>query len=85
MQIHIRLAEPFWRIIDQRDITVELDRGATLSDLIIELQQRFPALAQEMDTTHPTIIVGDDEADVDLHLQEGMVLHFVWPIAGGQS
>lgn len=83
MQIHVRLAEPFWRIIDQRDITVEVERGATLLELMIELRKRFPALAQEMDTTPPTIILGDDEADLNVQLQDDMLLHFVWPIAGG--
>ena len=83
MHIHIRLAEPFWRTIDQREITMKLDTGSTLSDLLIELRQRFPTLAREMDETHPSIIVGDIEADVNLQLQDNMMLHFVWPIAGG--
>ncbi len=83
MQIKIRLAEPFWRTVGERNITVELIKGAAVSNLLAELRRKFPALGQEMDEFLPMIFLGDDEANDDLELKEGMLLHFVWPIAGG--
>ena len=62
---------------------MELRKGATVADLMVELRHSFPDLGQEMDGSPPIVIVGDDEAGGDLQLQENMLLHLVWPIAGG--
>jgi len=83
MQIHIRFAEPFWRTIGQRNIALEIEEGATVSDLLADLSRAFPALGQEMNESPPIVIVEDVEAKDDLLLQEDMLLHFLWPIAGG--
>ncbi len=83
MQIQIRLAEPFWRTIGKRNLSVEIKNEATVSDLLTELRQKFPTLGLEMDETPPLIITNNDEASDDLILEEDMLLHFIWPIAGG--
>ena len=46
MRIHVRLAEPFWRTVGQRDLELELEDSAAISDLLAVLQGRFPALAE---------------------------------------
>ena len=83
MQVHVRLAEPFWRAVGQRRLQMEVGLNARVSDLLALLCSQFPALETELAEASPHIFVGDAEASMDTGLKEGDNVHLVWPIAGG--
>ena len=83
MHITVRLAEPFWRTVGQRDLRLELDDHARIEDLLAHLRRSFPALAEELDAIPPHIFRGEEEADMQTPLSDGDHIHLVWPIAGG--
>lgn len=83
MQVQVRLAEPFWRVVGDRRISVELADGACVSELLDQLGRQYPDLVREFDEAPPLIFVGDDEGEADTILSEGAHVHLVWPIAGG--
>ena len=83
MNIHVRLAEPFWRVVGQRNLDVELTAGSRMADLLAALLAQYPALAQEFADAPPLLFVGEDEADEETALADGRHVHLVWPIAGG--
>ncbi|HLA97846.1 MAG TPA: MoaD/ThiS family protein [Anaerolineales bacterium] len=83
MRIHVRLAEPFWRTVGQRDLELELEDSAAISDLLAVLQGRFPALVEEMAQAQPHFFIDEQESGPETPLQDGARLHIVWPVAGG--
>ena len=83
MNIHVRLAEPFWRAVGQRDIEVTMNLASRADDLLAALRDRYPALAAEFDQSPPHIFIGDVESAHDSLLPDGARVHLVWPIAGG--
>lgn len=83
MQIHIRLAEPFWRVIGQRNITLELEENTNVAMLLALLQQQYPELTTEFDSSPPMIFVGEEEVNPEMILKDNNKIHLVWPIAGG--
>jgi len=83
MQISVRLAEPFWRSIGRRRLEIELQEGARLSDLLALLRQRYPALEREFAEAPPHVFLGEQEVAAETVLQDGCLLHLVWPVAGG--
>lgn len=83
MNIHVRLAEPFWRAVGQRDIEVTMNLASRVDNLLAALRDRYPALASEFDQTPPHIFIGDAEVSRDALLTDGARVHLVWPIAGG--
>lgn len=83
MQIHIRLAEPFWRAVGKRDLTLEAVEGARVKEILDLLRQIYPALDAEMDESPPMVIIGEEEASGDTMLEDEAQVHLVWPIAGG--
>jgi len=83
MRIHVRLAEPFWRAVGQRDLDLEIENNAAVSDLLALLQDRFPALVNEMAQAQPHFFIAEQEANPETSLQDGARVHIVWPVAGG--
>lgn len=83
MQIHIRLAEPFWRPVGKRDLSLNITEDSRVSDLLAMLRRDYPALSAEMDQSPPHIFIGDAEADSASALTENARVHLVWPVAGG--
>ncbi len=83
MNIYVRLAEPFWRTVGQRNLEIELADGATVADLTAFLEESYPALRQEFVEAAPMIFMGEDEVEMDTRLVENGRLYFVWAIAGG--
>lgn len=83
MNIRVRLAEPFWRSVGQRDLHVELGKHANLGELLGTLQKQYPALIAEMEAETYHIFINDTENGLDAALEEGDRIHIVWPIAGG--
>ncbi len=83
MKIHVRLAEPFWRAVGQRDIELTMDPASRADDLLIALREKYPALGVEFDQTPPHIFLDDVEVEPASFLTEGGRVHLVWPVAGG--
>ncbi|MCP4424495.1 MAG: hypothetical protein GY803_08395 [Chloroflexi bacterium] len=83
MQIQVRLAEPFWRAVGQRNLTVDLAEGSRVKDLIHSLCEDCPALVQELADAPPQIFIEEDEATAETQLFAGNRVYLVWAIAGG--
>lgn len=83
MRVQVRLAEPYWRVVGQRDLELALEENALVADLLATLQREFPALAREMAEASPHIFIADMEADLQTPLEDGDLVHLVWPVAGG--
>ena len=83
IQIHVRLAEPFWRVIGERELELTLAADATVAGLLGRLGELYPDLVSELRQTPPHVFVGDTEADSEARLIDGDRVHLVWPIAGG--
>lgn len=83
MQVSLRLAEPFWRAVGQRELELELAKGSRVSDLLGLLHSRYPALEQEFVEAPPIVFVGEQEADMETVLKPRVQVHLVWAVAGG--
>jgi molybdopterin converting factor small subunit len=83
MKVNLRLGEPFWRAVGERNLVVELPDGATVGDLLTLLQGRYPALAAEMEEAAPQVVVGDEVAGTAVTLANDAAVYLLWPIAGG--
>lgn len=83
MNVHIRLAEPFWRSVGLRDLDLTLPPASRLDDLLVALRERYPRLSLDFNQCPPHIFIGEEEADGDSLLEDGARVHFVYPIAGG--
>lgn len=83
MKVSVRLAEPFWRTVGERDLQFELDDHASVADLMDHLTKAFPDLAREFEQAAPLVFLGDEEAAAEAQLKDGQQVHLVWPLAGG--
>jgi molybdopterin converting factor small subunit len=83
MKVNLRLGEPFWRAVGERNLAVELPDGATVGDLLALLAGRYPALAAEMEEAAPQVVVGDEVACTAVTLANDAAVYLLWPIAGG--
>ncbi len=83
MKVYVRLAEPFWRAVGKRDLSLNIAEGSRVSDLLVVLRRDYPALFVEMDQSPPHIFIEDVEANSASFLTEGGRVHLVWPVAGG--
>ena len=83
MHVHVRLAEPFWRSVGERELSLDLDEGARVSDLLDLLTCRYASLKREFEEAHPHVFLGEEEVEVNAPLVEGCWVHLVWPLAGG--
>ena len=93
MQISVRLDEPAWRLVGQKNISVCLDDEAhTVADIIGELTKRFAGLDAELrgqtgDLVPYSLFLNDEPvrwANVDqVKVHESDRLRVILPIAGG--
>ena len=83
MNIHVRLAEPFWRSVGQRELDLTLPPASNVDALLILLRERYPRLSLDFDQCPPNIFIDEEEADAHTPLQDGARAHFVYPVVGG--
>ena len=83
MQVMITLGEPYWRSAGERELSLELEEGVRLADLLVIIRQTWPALARDMDEATPVLFVDDLQADPETRLEGGNRVHMLWPVAGG--
>ena len=93
MEILVRLDEPAWRLVGQRDWAVHLEgETGTVADVIGALTQRFAGLDAELrgqtgDFVPYTLFLNDEVVrwkDIDhARVKDGDRLRVILPIAGG--
>jgi molybdopterin converting factor small subunit len=83
MKVNVRLGEPFWRVVGERNLVVALPEGGAVADLLALLEERYPGLADEMAEAPPQVLVDDREAGTAVPLSDGASVYLLWPIAGG--
>jgi hypothetical protein len=83
IHIQVRLAEPFWRAVGERELKITLPIGSSIDSLLNHLVDQYPDLKDELRQTPPQVFIADSEADPDTILGDGAHVHLVWPIAGG--
>ena len=83
MNTFVRLAEPFWRSVGQRDLELNLDEGARVADVLKALIERYPALEKELASTPPHLFAEEQEASPETPLTDGCHVYLMWPVAGG--
>ena len=85
MHLTVRLGEPFWRLVQAKEVSVELPPGATVGDLLARLARQYPALreALEGDELPPTVFLGEQIADSGAALGQDARPTLVWALAGG--
>jgi molybdopterin converting factor small subunit len=93
MEISIRLDEPAWRLVGQKNLSVRLDDEAhTIADVIGELSRRFAGLDAELrgrtgDFVPYSLFLNDESvrwAEIDhTRVADGDRLRVILPIAGG--
>jgi molybdopterin converting factor small subunit len=85
MKIDVKLGEPFWREIGQKEVAVELPNGASVQDLLDRLISRYPQLKDFLDHSElpPTIFLNDEMVSMDTPLNDGDCPTLLWAISGG--
>jgi molybdopterin converting factor small subunit len=83
MNVNVRLGEPFWRVVGERNLVLALPDAASVADLLALLEERYPGLADEMAEAPPQALVDDREAGTAVALADGASVYLLWPIAGG--
>jgi molybdopterin converting factor small subunit len=83
MQVTIRFGEPFWRVIGQRNLAVEIEPGESVNSLLTQLCEEYPDLTKEFSDAPPSIFVNEEPAQDDSVLTDGAHIHLVWAVSGG--
>ncbi len=84
MNVSLRLGEPFWRAVGEREVELSLPDGATVSDALRALGERCPAILPDLGgEITPAVFLEESEALPDLPLKPGDRLYIVWPVSGG--
>lgn len=85
MKIEVKLGEPFWRQVGKKHVTVEIQSGATVQDLIAILGKLYPDLQDFLKQAEvpPTIFLDDEIVDYDTTLSEGDCPTLIWAVSGG--
>ncbi len=83
MRVKVRLGEPFWRIVGERNLELELSPGSNVRDLLAHLCREFQALEKEFEEAPPQIFIEDIQAKRDSLLSDGARIHLVWAVSGG--
>ncbi len=93
MEILVRLDEPAWRLVGQRELNVRLNgETGTVADVIGELAKHFAGLEAELrgqtgDFIPYSLFLNDESVrwkDVDrARVKDGDRLRVILPIAGG--
>lgn len=83
MHIYVQLAEPYWRSIGRKELSLEVEESSRVGDLVSLFHRAYPPLGREIDEAAPMIFVDDVQAEPGTPLREGCRVHLVWPVAGG--
>ena len=94
MRIVVKMGDPLWRAVGQRQIELELADGVSLADALASMQTTFPDFGMALEAggtrlgvpfnffVNRKLVKADDLAQH--RLKEGDRLHILAPIVGGQ-
>ncbi len=83
MRISVRLAEPYWRAVGRKDLSLEIDAPSQVGDLLALFRRSYPRLGAEIDSAAPLVFVDEVVAEPGMPLHDGCCVYLVWPVAGG--
>ncbi len=85
MKIVVKLGEPLWREIGEKQVTLDLQLDATIEDLISELADQYPALQEFLDQAEipPTVFLADELVNCETKLKERDSPTLIWAVSGG--
>lgn len=93
IQVKVKLSEPLWRAVGQRELTVALDDpAATVADVLVKLAEqpgfREAYQAHASGVGVPYVLFVDDKAvpeaaATETPIRDGQTLRIILPIAGG--
>ena len=81
MKVQVRLGSGLSRLAGSSQFALELERGATVGDLLTNLEHRYPSLAAGIDRALP-VVAGSHVAH-DRALEDGEEIALLFPAAGG--
>ena len=85
MRVTVRLGDPLWRQIGERELQVDLPDAASVGDLLGHLSAAYPALLPWLagEEVPPTVFLDEAVADAATPLHEGARPILTWALAGG--
>jgi sulfur carrier protein ThiS len=95
MEIVVKMGDPLWKTVGQREIALELGGGATVADVLAHLRAVYPGFGATLEAGGTRLgvqfnffvnrkLVKDEDLD-QRKLKAGDTLHILAPIVGGQA
>ena len=81
MQVRVRLGAGLSRLSTAPALTLELDDGATVDDLLARLRDSEPELAPALRSALP--VIGGVHAERRRRLEDGQEIALLLPVSGG--
>ncbi|MGH2786422.1 MAG: MoaD/ThiS family protein [Actinomycetota bacterium] len=81
MNVQVRLGAGLARLAGTSQLTVDLHDGATIGDLLVNLEQSYPNLASGLDRALP--VVSGSHVPHSQPLERGQDIALLFPAAGG--
>ena len=85
MKIVVKLGEPLWPEIGEKQVILDLQTGATIEDLISKLADHYPALREFLNQAEipPTVFLADELVSWETKLKQGDSPTLIWAVSGG--
>jgi molybdopterin converting factor small subunit len=81
MEVRVRLGAGLSRLSSAPAMTLVLDDGATVADVLAHLRESEPDLAPALRSALP--VIGGAHADVDRRLEDRQEIALLLPVSGG--
>lgn len=82
MEVMVRFSQDFVRVTGSPRLTIALEEGATVADLLAALRDQYPALAKPLAAAIP--VLTGQYADEATTLQAGQEVSLLTPVSGGR-